>query len=181
MLSVLSPPAHHGGRRLCRRQLSELTGERGRCLLPRGTAPTDMHRCQGSQEGGRLGVPPQATPPQCWQHVGSLRAPGTARLLIGTDRAEEREKGEGRHREGRDGSAGPSLWVPQASPDRPGTAEGGRGGPLTKGYLGPVPPQGCDSGGVAKRRLAGRRNKMKPLPEQEEGARRQIFKGISFP
>lgn len=51
---------------------------------------------------------------------------------------------------------------------------------LTKGYLGPMPPQGCDSGGVAKRGLAGK-DKMKPLSEQEEGVRRQIFKGISFP
>ena len=42
------------------------------------------------------------------------------------------------------------------------------------------PGIGADSGGVGKRGLAGR-DKMKPAPEQEEGARKQTFEEISFP
>ena len=50
---------------------------------------------QGRQDGGSPGVSPEATPPWCQQHGGSLGAPSTAWLLIGADRAEEREKDDG--------------------------------------------------------------------------------------
>lgn len=95
---VLVPPPHAGGRRQ--------SGERGRCLLcPQMCIPAWT---PGQEESGSLGM----------QHFGarsSLRVPSTALLLIGADRAEERERDKGRHGENKvmvHPGTGIAAWQP---------------------------------------------------------------------
>lgn len=123
------PPPHPGGRRLCRQQLSmlwQVLGKGESSYHPAGPCLQICILAQLPRVGRRAaarGCPPKQHPWQCRQHVGSLRAPGTARLLIGADRAEGRKKGEGRHRKSKVMVLpGTSPWVPRASLDGAGIA-----------------------------------------------------------
>lgn len=78
--------------------------------------------------------------------------------------------------------------------EHPQVGSPSRHSPFAKGHLESVLAQGYHSGGVGEWGLAGKKDKMvwvrgdlvrrrkqRPLPEREEGTRKQTFKEISFP